>query len=222
VPGFACELIFLPFFFFVFCCALLPLPSARALRVGDVNGDGKPDVVVANGSLNTISVFLNDGTGNLTAGSFLSLSHPVNSVHLADFNNDGHLDILAAQAQSGVVSSSFDLFFGDGTGQFSAGTSIPLGLQTGSDPVVADFNGDGNIDIAFDAVFLMFGDGHGGFSAPNFRRLIVGVDSAQIFAADVNHDGKPDLVLNVSPGNLLFEVGAAINDGAGNFTPLIS
>lgn len=203
-------------------CSVLSFASVcygqSTAAVGDVNGDGHPDVVVANGNLNTISVFLNDGAGNLTAGSFLSLAHPVYSVHLADFNGDGHLDILAAQSPT-APDFSFDLFLGDGTGNFSAAPSVSLGgLQTRFDPVIADFNGDGIPDIAFDGVFLLFGDGHGGFSAPQFTQLVMDATYSEAFAADVNHDGKPDLVLNAFFGNAgFFAVVVAINDGAGNF-----
>ena len=198
--------------------------------IGDINGDGKPDVVVANGTLDTISVFLNDGSGNLTATNFLSVSHPVNSVHLADFNGDGHLDILAAQA-SFPSNSPYDLFLADGTGNFLP--SVPVGPgANSSDPVVADFNGDGNPDIAFGggsvsdtgivftSVILMFGDGHGGFSTPQSRPLLATFDGTggvqNMFVADANHDGKPDLVINIqaTPPDVMVD----LNDGAGNFT----
>ncbi|MFL6313562.1 MAG: FG-GAP repeat domain-containing protein [Terriglobales bacterium] len=74
---------FLSVLFFFFC--LNALSYAQIAAVGDLNGDGKPDVVVGNVSSNTVTIFINDGAGTLTATRFPAVSHPVFQVALADF-----------------------------------------------------------------------------------------------------------------------------------------
>jgi hypothetical protein len=195
---------FLSVLFFFFC--LNALSYAQIAAVGDLNGDGKPDVVVGNGSSNTVTIFINDGAGTLTATRFPAVSHQVFTVNLADFNNDGHLDILVSEISAPGL--TFEIIFGDGTGNFSAATPIALGsIETDQSPVsVADFNGDGFQDIAFasgEAIAILFGDGHGGFLPP--RLFTIGLEGAtfgHLYVTDANLDGKPDLLAVGAPSGL--------------------
>src|SRR5437588_5944102 len=84
----------------ILLCSSLSYCQDQPVAVGDLNGDLKPDVVVANPSLNNIGVFLNAGSGTLGPGAFLAVNGRPDSVSLADFNSDGHLDILLAVADS--------------------------------------------------------------------------------------------------------------------------
>src|SRR5215469_1333660 len=141
---------------FLLCCSPLCYCQNFQVAIGDLNDDGKPDVVVANPSLNNIGVFLNTGGGTLGPGSFLAVPNGLNSVSLADINGDGHLDIILTGLQ---------VMLGDGTGNFAAPVNIPIGGITPlTNPVIADFNGDGHLDIAFGTgsaqVAIIFGDGH--------------------------------------------------------------
>lgn len=187
---------FLSVLFFFFC--LNALSYAQSAAVGDLNGDGKPDVAVGNISPNTVTIFINNGTGALTATRFLAVSHSVFAVALADFNNDGHLDILVTELAA--PGSTYEILFGDGAGNFSAATPVATGgIETDQSPVaVADFNGDGFQDIAFasgEAIAILFGDGHGGFLPP--RLFTIGLEGAtfgHLYATDANLDGKPDLL----------------------------
>lgn len=213
---------------FLSLCFFLSLSSLtygqNIAAVGDLNGDGKPDVVVGNGSLNTVSVFLNDGAGNLTGAHFLTVTRAVQSVQLADFSGDGHLDILVTEtAPPGVA---YDIFLGDGTGAFSNLLSVPLGgLVPTTIPAVGDFNGDGFQDIAFSTgsagsdIQILFGDGHGGFSAPHATTIALeGASIQRLAITDANHDGKPDLVAGGEKGVSGFVCYLALNDSAGGFT----
>src|SRR6185312_4872595 len=187
---------FLSVLFFFFC--LNALSYAQSAAVGDLNGDGKPDLVAGNISPNTVTVFINDGAGALTATRFLAVSHPVFTVNLADFNHDGHLDILVNEISPPGL--TFEILFGDGAGNFSAATPVSLGsIEIDQTPVaVADFNGDGFPDIAFaagEAIAIVFGDGHGGFLPP--RLFTIGLEGAtfgHLYVTDANLDGKPDLL----------------------------
>jgi hypothetical protein len=211
---------FLSVLFFFFW--LNALSYAQSAAVGDLNGDGKPDVVAGNVSPNTVTIFINDGAGTLTATRFLAVSHQVFTVTLADFNNDGHLDILVNEISAAGL--TFEILFGDGAGNFSAATPIaPSSIEIDQAPVaVADFNGDGFQDIAFasgEAIAILFGDGHGGFLPP--RLFTIGLEGAtfgHLYVTDANLDGKPDLLTvggNVRLGQPVCYV--ALNNGPAGF-----
>jgi len=183
-------------------------------------------VVVANPSLNNIGVFLNTGAA-LGAGTFLAVSGRPDALSLADVNGDGHPDIIVLATDSSAV-SHLQVMLGDGKGNFAA----PVGISTGStglltDLAVADFNSDGFLDIAFalsasaPQIGIIFGDGHGGFSAP--RVISVANDTtsaAELLLLDANNDSKPDLVLNTATvaSGFAHESFLLLNDGTANFS----
>src|SRR5262249_30806019 len=117
--------------------------SPFAVSIGDLNADGKPDLVAANSGTNTVSVLL--GTGDASFGVRADLAtgnHPV-SVAIGDLNRDGRPDLAVANSSSGTVS----VLLGNGDGTFGVKTDF----ATGSIPqsvTIGDLNRDGRPDLA--------------------------------------------------------------------------
>jgi FG-GAP-like repeat len=117
---------------------------------------------------------------------------------------------------------------GDGKGGFAAAVAVPTGsAEPISNTVIADFNGDGNLDVAFGVnagspqVAILLGDGHGGFSAP--RVITVANDTTftdELLLLDANKDGKPDLIVNAARvvAGFIHESFLLLNDGTANFS----
>src|SRR2546421_38885 len=107
----------------ILLCSSLSHCQDQPVAVSDLNGDNKPDVVVANPSLNNIGIFLNTGNGALGPGTFLAANGRPDSVSLADLNSDGHLDILLAVADSSG-GKGLQIMLGDGHGGFAAPVAV--------------------------------------------------------------------------------------------------
>jgi hypothetical protein len=119
-----------------------------SVAVGDFNGDGIPDLAVANAGDGSVSVLLGDGHGGFSpaASSPFPVGAYPNSVAVADFNRDGIPDLAVANWGGHSVS----VLLGDGHGGFSpaAGSPFPIGSAVGpAHLAVGDFNGDGAPDV---------------------------------------------------------------------------
>ncbi|HET7841398.1 MAG TPA: VCBS repeat-containing protein, partial [Terriglobia bacterium] len=169
--------------------------NPTSVTVGDFNGDGNIDMVVANTDSNDLTILLGDGTGNFTSTQWVSgtVGQGV-AVAAGDFNGDGKLDLATT---GGIL-------LGDGKGGF---TLAPSSVGGGFAIVVADFNGDGKLDIALGSstskVTLYLGDGAGGFTAAGTYdteppgcavACYPGVVEA-LAAIDIDNDGKPELAI---------------------------
>jgi hypothetical protein len=185
--------------------------SSDSVAVADITGDGLLDVVTANGYWNTVSVFLNQGGRKLVQGgaSLWSGNDPV-ALALADVNWDGKVDIVVTNAAEADLS----VFLGKGDGTFFAPTAgYAIGGSPSTRAVLADFNGDGNIDVVLSdnqsSVVLAKGSGDGTFQAAQDANIVVPPGSSNaggaisIASADFNGDGVPDFVVgqsSTSPG----------------------
>jgi hypothetical protein len=171
-----------------------------SIAVGDLNGDGFQDFVVANeskGAGGSVSVRLGNGSGGFTSPAVPEV--PVEStpfgIALGDFNNDGIQDFVTADYGTHYLS----IMLGDGSGGF-APPAVPL-VSVGSGPfavAVGDFNGDGNQDVAAaiagiggEGVSIRLGDGTGGFTPPALPD-VPAFQPDDVFIGDFNGDGKQD------------------------------
>jgi hypothetical protein len=173
--------------------------------VGDLNGDGKQDLAVVNLQSNTVSVLLGNGDGSFKSAVNYATGTLPTDVAVGDLNGDGHLDLAVTNSGSNSIS----LLMGNGDGTFQPKIDLAL-LLTPFSLAVGDFNGDGKADIALgtgnattDDMTMLIGNGNGTFGAPvttvtatdTFGFAFAGTAQSSISAADVNGDGRLDLVV---------------------------
>jgi len=179
---------------------------------GDLNSDGRTDLVVINRADDEIIVFLGNSSGVPTKTKLTSVDDPTNA-GVGDFNRDGKMDLAITHGEFSTAGVS--ILIGDGSGGFGPPTNFPI--STWRHLVVADFNNDGNADVFLseDGSSLgqiLLGNGTGGLSgganvsASFARRAVPG---------DFNKDGKLDLAL-VGDGATFVSV--ILGDGLGGFS----
>jgi hypothetical protein len=193
--------------------------GAYALAVADLNGDGIPDVVVTNPSLNgSVNVLLGNGDGSFQA----PVSYPAGSyfqtVAVADLTGTGVQDIIAGD----YVDNRVKVLLGNGNGTFQAAVSYTVG-PTPRSLAVADVHGDGIPDLLVGAegtspyysngqVDVLLGKGDGTFQPPVAYADPYGPLSLTV--ADFNGDSIPDLVTaNLTGGTAT----ALLGQGDGSF-----
>jgi VCBS repeat protein len=206
---------------------------ADSVVVADVNGDGKPDIIVANtGTDNgdgSVGVLLGNGDGTFrAAATYDSGGQGAVSVVVADINLDGKRDILVANGCFGIgncVSGSVGVLVGNGDGTFQPVLNYDDGGLLTTAVAVADVNGDGKPDMLVanltpfslepNSVGVRLGNGDGTFQSEAFY-VTGGTNGAtSVAAADVNLDGKADLlVVNYFGG-----VSVLLGNGDGTFQP---
>jgi hypothetical protein len=193
------------------------LPSAVA--AGDFTHDGKLDLVTTGIAGNAI-VQLNNGDGTFRVGPTLPVSGSPTSVVVGDFNGDGNQDIAV-----GTEAGTIDVFLGKGNGTFAAPLVFNLGTNNSIQSlVVGDFNGDGKPDLAVTSnllsgdkgqVTVLLGNGNGTFR--KVQTSSVGTDAEGLAVADLNGDGKLDLVTTTLLSSGLRDVKVLLGKGNGTF-----
>src|SRR5215208_4427034 len=201
-------------------------PHTHGLAVADVNRDNKLDLITCNNADNDISLALGDGRGNFTR---VPQSFPVGPspypFAVGDVNNDGWPDIIATASATGPsrreqlpLSRALTLLLSDGKGGLSP---HQLPLRTGEPwfAAIADLNRDGRPDIVAthhdqSALTVMIGDGRGGFTEANGSPFDFGVSLFQLITADVDRDGRMDVVATQGDS-----IRVLLGDGRGAFKP---
>ena len=160
------------------------------VAVGDLNQDGKPDLVVAFPDPGAIGILIGNGDG--TFQPLAQYAAGVVSVGIGDFNGDGKPDVIAADGQGNL-----SLLIANGDGTFGFAKTIPTGNANAGFLAVGDFNNDGKLDVAMAGtnVAILLGNGDGTFQQST-NSAIAGLPS-NIAVGDFNHDGNLDVVVTI-------------------------
>ncbi len=203
--------------------------TAYSAAVGDFNGDGKLDVAYSgNGA---VQILLGNGNGTFTVGTRYASLSPAQQITVTDIDGDGNPDIVVGNSSQGLyaedsndgLSPMFQILLGRGDGTF-VGAPIYFdhssSYQSVSAVATADFTGDGKLDVLVPnandgTVSVLPGDGTGKLGTAITSP--VNVSGSLALGADMNGDGRPDLVLagNDSAGAPTLAV--LLNQGAGTF-----
>lgn len=194
----------------------------RSVALGDFTGDGHLDAAVAIADFQ-VALLFGDGAGGFGPPALFTVGpgRPGSANHSAvaagDLNRDGHLDLACA----GQGTSAVSVLLGDGTGQLAAPRLIPQ-FNAPKSIALADFDGDGNLDIAITnngpGLTVLRGDVNGNFT---FAAAISLARAGAVAAGDFNRDGHLDIAVigNRGLASGPATIAVALGDGKGRFAP---
>ena len=174
-----------------------------SIAAGDLNGDHHPDIAIANGGF--VSILLNTGNGHFSKQIRYSAGGgETPDIAIADLRNDGRQDLVVANLSQGMV-----VLLNKGNGTFGKPTIYrPCGnnCQAPEACVAADFNLDGNLDVAcatnLGDSYFFYGDGTGRFGPANPINDTINFNGGySIAAGDFNNDKAPDLAIPIELKN---------------------
>ena len=200
------------------------------IALGDVDGDGDGDLVLANHVAGSISIRHNDGTGHFAGGSDITGIGGAVHLELADADGDGDLDVFAAAIglYPDYTGDKVELYRNDGTGTFTLLERVPV-MPGAYRVTLADVDADGDVDILapahwlnapatpqppvnYVAVRLNDGTGHFDPAGPN---LVIAYNVETVAVGDVDADGDLDLL--TPSADTARSVGVWLNGGPASF-----
>lgn len=184
-----------------FTMTSMSVASAQSVVCGDFNRDGRPDLIAVgnDGGGSTVTVCLGVGTGAFTTSTFTITGRDC-AAAAGDVNKDGMLDLVLCDGGS----TQTWRYLGNGDGTFGTPSTFVRWDPTYG-AVLADLDGDGNLDLASQdstRMSILLGDGLGGFGP---LQVLTGSTGAYqpdaVVAGDFNADGRTDLVSYDPAGN---------------------
>ena len=172
----------------------------RNLRLRDLNGDGRCDIVAPSYGKGVVTVLFNDGHGNFQAAAPIPAGPAPFSVEIADVNGDGKPDLVLENYSGQITDPSRDaltFLLGDGHGGFRLGPRLPTGHGP-FDVAVGDIDGDGfadavTADYGGGDLTVSFG-GPEGLAASRTLQVSIGAKPERVILADVDGDRKADAI----------------------------
>jgi hypothetical protein len=199
--------------------------TASSFGAADINGDGALDLFLTARYDNFVAVFLGKGNGTFKSEVNYPTGNIPFGVAAGDLNGDGKLDLAVADfncpgtpCSDGYVS----VLLGNGDGTFQGHVDYPVGV-TPDAVTLADFNGDGKLDLAVGSgdpsatgsIFVLLGNGDGTLQPQTtWSTGATGNQPLALFTGDFNNDGKLDLISTNSSGN---GISVLLGNGDGTF-----
>lgn len=191
----------------------------RFLDLGDVNGDGKLDVVASNDDSNTVSLLLGNGNGTFNAATTYAVHTDPEGVAVRDINGDGRADVVVSH----FTTNDIAVLLGQTNGTLGTPAFFSVGSAAPFTPALGDVNGDGKIDVVtanFNgaSMSVLLGNGLGSFT---LTAVLGGQGNNPwgIALADLNGDGKLDVITgNQGSNNIAVRLGTGTGPFFGNPT----
>jgi len=207
--------------------------NPQGIVAADFNSDGNVDLAVVNENDSTVSILLGNGDGTFRARATIDVDYVPTSIASGDFNGDGKTDLITANKDPNYEKGpTVTVLLSQGNGSFTRedtvmgiGEGIPVGSI-----VVGDFNRDGKLDavvlIPGSGFEFLQGQGDGTFLGHQVLPINVNNEdfsASSLVAADLNHDGKLDLVASgyatmavlLGVGDGTFQLGPYLGNGLG-------